>query len=152
VSNALIHAHTENIFSPATPVPMVRMQNVIVSSVQTIAHCFETSSKSPLGQEINAAIKIVPTSDYCSLNIHFTTTVSQLVILQAMLHVMIHEPIPEQRFNIKCVAQRFVLWITSFLRVSRVPVLPTKAYLYASLRWRDKGKTFLRSRIQTSLN
>jgi hypothetical protein len=76
----LIHAHTENIL-PSPPVPTVRMQNVIVSSVQITAHYSETSSNSPLEKEINAAIKIVPNSDYCSLNIHFTTTGSQLVIL-----------------------------------------------------------------------
>jgi len=76
---ALIHAHTQNILSP--PFPVVRLQNGIVISVQTAAYCFETSTKSPLAREINAAIKNVTTSHYCSLNIHFTTIASQLVIL-----------------------------------------------------------------------
>jgi hypothetical protein len=59
----------------------IKLQYIIVSSVQTAEHCFETSTKSPLGQEINTAIKIVTTRNYCSLNIHFTTIASQLVIL-----------------------------------------------------------------------
>ena len=71
-------------------------------------------------------------------------TNQRLLLTLQLLHVMIHAQIPEQRFNMKCVPQRFVLLMAGFLRVSSAPVLPSEAYLrvsqHAPLNWRAKGK------------
>jgi hypothetical protein len=145
--------HSKHLFPPDL---MVRLQNVIVTSVQTTTRCFETSSNSPLAMEINAAIK----------SYQLASKARWKSILQRLL--------PNWSFCRHCCT----LWFTnqsqnrgstwnvyhsgSFSESQASYVLqwfrccPLKLiYRFsklASLHWSDKRKIFLRARIQTSLN